>query len=85
MGDRTGTMLLKAMNAQIESLEPGTTVELRNAKVIMFRSTMRLAVDRWGAVVRQGEHASPDVPYEDVDMKRNFSLGELQVLHIPPP
>lgn len=31
-------------------MKPGTTVILRNAKIDMFKGSMRLAVDKWGRV-----------------------------------
>ncbi|KAH9321447.1 hypothetical protein KI387_016086, partial [Taxus chinensis] len=35
---------------QVELMKPGATVILHNAKVDMFRGSMRLSVDRWGHV-----------------------------------
>lgn len=31
-------------------MKPGNTVILRNAKIDMFKGSMRLAVDKWGRV-----------------------------------
>lgn len=31
-------------------MQAGTTVILRNAKIDMFKGTMRLAVDKWGRI-----------------------------------
>lgn len=31
-------------------MKPGVTVNLRNAKIDMFKGCMRLAVDKWGRV-----------------------------------
>lgn len=31
-------------------MKPGTTIILRNAKIDMFKGSMRLAVDKWGCV-----------------------------------
>ena len=31
-------------------MKPGTTVTLRNAKIDMFKGSMRLAVDKWGRI-----------------------------------
>ena len=31
-------------------MQEGTTVILRNAKIDMFKGSMRLAVDKWGRV-----------------------------------
>ena len=31
-------------------MNPGATVILRNAKIDMFKGSMRLAVDKWGRV-----------------------------------
>ncbi|XP_039019695.1 uncharacterized protein At4g28440-like [Hibiscus syriacus] len=48
VGDET--ILFTARNDQVELMKPGTTVILRNAKIDMFKGSMRLAVDRWGRI-----------------------------------
>ncbi|EPS67409.1 hypothetical protein M569_07366, partial [Genlisea aurea] len=50
VGDETGTILFTARNDQVESMNPGNTVILRNAKIDMFKGSMRLAVDKWGRI-----------------------------------
>ncbi|KAF2283275.1 hypothetical protein GH714_043627 [Hevea brasiliensis] len=34
----------------VDLMKPGTTVILRNAKIDMFKGSMRLAVDKWGRI-----------------------------------
>jgi asparagine synthetase B (glutamine-hydrolysing) len=34
----------------VDLVKPGTTVIFRNAKIDMFKGTMRLAVDKWGRI-----------------------------------
>ncbi|KAL3567347.1 hypothetical protein D5086_029998 [Populus alba] len=34
----------------VDIMQPGATVILRNAKIDMFKGSMRLAVDKWGRV-----------------------------------
>ncbi|KAL3522324.1 hypothetical protein ACH5RR_015158 [Cinchona calisaya] len=50
IGDETGTILFTARNDQVELMTPGNTVILRNAKIDMFKGSMRLAVDKWGRI-----------------------------------
>ncbi|CAL9072123.1 unnamed protein product [Musa textilis] len=50
IGDETGTILFTARNEQVDLMKPGTTVILRNAKIDMFKGSMRLAVDKWGRI-----------------------------------
>ncbi|XP_010538173.1 PREDICTED: uncharacterized protein At4g28440-like [Tarenaya hassleriana] len=50
VGDETGTILFTARNDQVDVMKPGTTVNLRNAKIDMFKGSMRLAVDKWGRI-----------------------------------
>ncbi|KAJ8775291.1 hypothetical protein K2173_020295 [Erythroxylum novogranatense] len=45
VGDETGVILFTARNEQ-----PDTTVILRNAKIDMYKGSMRLAVDKWGRI-----------------------------------
>ncbi|CAI9756466.1 unnamed protein product [Fraxinus pennsylvanica] len=50
VGDETGTILFTARNEQVDMMQPGDSVVLRNAKIDMFKGSMRLAVDKWGRV-----------------------------------
>ncbi|KAI5657152.1 hypothetical protein M9H77_25945 [Catharanthus roseus] len=50
VGDETGTILFTARNDQVDLMNPGNTVILRNAKIDMFKGSMRLAVDKWGRI-----------------------------------
>ncbi|XP_073038630.1 uncharacterized protein At4g28440-like [Primulina eburnea] len=50
IGDETGSILYTARDNQVELMQPGNTVILRNAKVDMFKGSMRLAVDKWGLI-----------------------------------
>ncbi|KAL0407389.1 UNVERIFIED_CONTAM: hypothetical protein Slati_4052800 [Sesamum latifolium] len=76
VGDETGTILFTARNDQVELMKPGNTVILRNAKIDMFKGSMRLAVDKWGRV----EVAEPAnfVVKED----NNLSLVEYELVNV---
>ncbi|KAL1563733.1 hypothetical protein AAHA92_06162 [Salvia divinorum] len=50
VGDDTASILFIARNHQVDLMKPGTSVILRNAKIDMFKGTMRLAVDKWGCI-----------------------------------
>nr|VDD14766.1 unnamed protein product [Brassica oleracea] len=50
VGDETASILFTARNDQVELMKPGATVNLRNAKIDMFKGSMRLAVDKWGRI-----------------------------------
>ncbi|KAL0795379.1 hypothetical protein Bca101_066756 [Brassica carinata] len=50
VGDETGVVVFTARNDQVDLMKEGTTVTLRNAKVDMYKGSMRLAVDKWGCV-----------------------------------
>ncbi|KAJ6733978.1 hypothetical protein OIU74_005721 [Salix koriyanagi] len=50
VGDETGCIVFTARNEQVEMMNPGATIILRNAKIDMFKGSMRLAVDKWGRV-----------------------------------
>ncbi|XP_057764450.1 uncharacterized protein At4g28440-like [Salvia miltiorrhiza] len=76
VGDDTGTILFTARNDQVEMMKPGNTVVLRNAKIDMFKGSMRLAVDKWGRI----EVAEPEkfVVKED----NNLSLVEYELVNV---
>ncbi|XP_074570910.1 uncharacterized protein At4g28440-like [Curcuma longa] len=48
VGDETGMIIFTARNEQVDLMKKDATVILRNAKVDMFKGSMRLAVDKWG-------------------------------------
>jgi|UniRef100_A0A2N9INS2 replication factor A1 len=50
VGDETGMIIFTARNDQVDLMKEGSTVILRNAKIDMFKGSMRLAVDKWGRV-----------------------------------
>ncbi|GKA55652.1 putative nucleic acid-binding, OB-fold protein [Tanacetum coccineum] len=50
VGDETGVVVFTARNEQVDAMKEGSTVILRNAKIDMYKGSMRLAVDRWGRV-----------------------------------
>nr|GEX19237.1 hypothetical protein [Tanacetum cinerariifolium] len=47
VGDETGVVVFTARNEQVDAMKEGSTVILRNAKIDMYKGSMRLAVDRW--------------------------------------
>ncbi|XP_071706598.1 uncharacterized protein At4g28440-like [Rutidosis leptorrhynchoides] len=50
VGDETGVVVFTARNDQVDTMKEGSTVTLRNAKIDMYKGSMRLAVDKWGRV-----------------------------------
>ena len=61
----------------VELVKDGATLILRNAKIDMFRGSMRLAVDRWGRV-EVGETATFTVKEDN-----NLSLVEYELVNVP--
>lgn len=57
-------------------MKPGSTVILRNAKIDMFKGTMRLAVDKWGRV-EVTEPANFEVKEDN-----NLSLVEYELVNV---
>ncbi|CAA7410182.1 unnamed protein product [Spirodela intermedia] len=76
VGDETGTIVFTARNEQVDLMKPGATIILRNAKIDMFKGSMRLAVDKWGRV----EVAEPAV--FSVKDDNNLSLVEYELVNV---
>ncbi|KAI3474880.1 hypothetical protein Pfo_030191 [Paulownia fortunei] len=76
VGDETGTIVFTARSEQVEMMEPNTTIILRNAKIDMFKGSMRLAVDKWGRV-EVTEPASFNVREDN-----NLSLIEYELVNV---
>ncbi|KAL5223027.1 hypothetical protein ABZP36_027740 [Zizania latifolia] len=76
IGDETGCILFTARNEQVDLLMPGNTVIIRNAKIDMFKGSMRLAVDKWGRI-EVAEPASFNVKEDN-----NLSLVEYELVNV---
>ncbi|KAL6999567.1 hypothetical protein U1Q18_000726 [Sarracenia purpurea var. burkii] len=76
VGDETGVVLFTARNDQVDLMKPGATVILRNAKIDMFKGSMRLAVDKWGRV--EVTEPASFVVKED----NNLSLVEYELVNV---
>ncbi|GAA0164015.1 hypothetical protein Leryth_019983 [Lithospermum erythrorhizon] len=50
VGDDTGIIVLTARNDQVDLVKEGNTLQLSNAKVDIFKGSMRLAADRSGKI-----------------------------------
>lgn len=76
VGDETGVIVFTARNDQVNMVKPGSTLILRNAKIDMFKGSMRLAVDKWGRV----EVTEP----ADFTVKEdnNLSLVEYELVNV---
>ncbi|XP_009608122.1 uncharacterized protein At4g28440-like [Nicotiana tomentosiformis] len=76
IGDETGTILFTARNDQVDLMKPDATVILRNAKIDMFKNTMRLAVDKWGRI-----EVTETAGFE-VKQGNNLSLVEYELVNV---
>ncbi|KAI4299420.1 hypothetical protein L6164_032886 [Bauhinia variegata] len=76
IGDETGTIIFTARNEQVDLMKPGNTVILRNAKIDMFKGSMRLAVDKWGRI--EVTEPAKFVVKED----NNLSLVEYELVNV---
>ncbi|XP_077249625.1 uncharacterized protein At4g28440-like [Tasmannia lanceolata] len=76
VGDETGTIIFTARNDQVDMMKPDTTVILRNAKIDMFKGSMRLAVDKWGRV--EVTEPAEFIVKED----NNLSLVEYELVNV---
>ncbi|CAO2161743.1 unnamed protein product [Urochloa humidicola] len=76
VGDETGAIVFTARNEQVDLLKPDATVILRNAKIDMFKGSMRLAVDKWGRI-EAAEPASFTVKEDN-----NLSLVEYELVNV---
>lgn len=75
MGDETGVIIFTSRNEQgtmpyashpltghlVDITQPGKYLTLRNARIDMFRGSMRLAVDQWGKIEETTGDFTPKV------------------------
>lgn len=75
VGDETGTIIFTARHEQVDLMTEGSTIIVRNAKIDMFKGTMRLGVDVWGRI----ELAEPAA--FTVKEDNNLSLIEYELVN----
>jgi len=76
VGDETGVIIFTARNDQVDVAQPGKYLTLRNARIDMFKGSMRIAVDQWGKIE---ETTAKFIPKED----NNLSLIEFEMVPVP--
>ncbi|RDX76249.1 hypothetical protein CR513_43780, partial [Mucuna pruriens] len=76
IGDDTGTIIFTARNEQVDLMKSDNTVILRNARIDMFKGSMRLAVDKWGRI--EVTEPAKFVVKED----NNLSLVEYELVNV---
>eukprot|EP00803_Ostreobium_quekettii_P001513 evm.model.scf_274.10 EVM.evm.TU.scf_274.10 scf_274:71184-71888(-) len=76
VGDETGCIIFTARGSQVEIAQVGQYLVLRNARIDMFKGSMRLAVNQWGKV----EAGEGDF---EVKADNNLSLIEYELVTLP--
>ena len=71
VGDSTGTVVFTARNKQTETCVPGAVVRIENAKIDMFKGTMRLGVEKGGSVTLVE-------PKQDIEVKTIYDLSSVE-------
>ncbi|KAF7805964.1 tyrosine aminotransferase-like [Senna tora] len=68
--------LVDLIIGKVDLMNPGATLILRNAKIDMFKGSMRLAVDKWGRI-------EPTEPVDfEVKEDNNLSLVEYELVNV---
>ena len=75
VGDASGCIVLTCKNEQIPIVSVGSSVTIRNAKVLMYKNHMRLAVDQWGLIEPSAQPLS-----ETVNAANNLSDTEYELV-----
>jgi hypothetical protein len=67
---------------QIDGIQVGAWLYVRNSKIEMYASHMRLAVDRWGLIepVPAKEQPKEEV---NLDADKNLSQTEYELVNVP--
>jgi len=78
VGDETGVIVLIAKNEQVDRAQPGKDLVLKNARVDMFKASMRLAVGQQGSITESSEEFS-----FKANADHNLSLIEFELVPLP--
>ncbi|CAL0306221.1 unnamed protein product [Lupinus luteus] len=76
IGDETSSVLFTAHNEHVDLITPGSTLILPNAKIDMFKGSMRLAFYKWGRI------EVTDPTSFEVKEDNNFSLAEYEMVNV---
>eukprot|EP00357_Protocruzia_adherens_P035526 CAMPEP_0115015820 /NCGR_PEP_ID=MMETSP0216-20121206/27022_1 /TAXON_ID=223996 /ORGANISM="Protocruzia adherens, Strain Boccale" /LENGTH=135 /DNA_ID=CAMNT_0002386065 /DNA_START=41 /DNA_END=448 /DNA_ORIENTATION=- len=76
IGDETACVNLHAVNEQIDLMQPGKFITIRNGKVNMIQNFMRLDVNKWGAIREGAEETFTG----DVKESTNMSKTEYELV-----
>ncbi|MGD2141863.1 MAG: hypothetical protein PVH79_00100 [Candidatus Bathyarchaeota archaeon] len=68
VGDDTGSIYLTLWDEEIEDIDEGQLVELKNGYVKLYRGSMRLRVGRYGDL-----NVVEEAPFDEVNLERNLS------------
>lgn len=80
IADKTGCVLLTLRNEQIKSVKVDDLIVVRNAKVNMIKSHMRVSVDQWGLIEQLGTKDPIRSKLEAVNIENNLSLVEYELV-----
>ena len=76
VGDETGCMDFLASNEQLDIVQEGAVITIRNAhaKVLRESNRIKLLVDRWGKVEKSNQRV------DKVDLANNISAVEYELV-----
>jgi len=77
VADSTGAILLTLRNEQIAAVSVGASLTLRNVRVEMFKSHMRIAVDKWGVLETSAQPLT-----DKLDTANNLSAVEYELVNV---
>jgi hypothetical protein len=72
--------LLTLRNEQIQSLKQNDLIVVRNGKINMIKSHMRLSVDQWGLIEKIGPKDPNRSKLDTVKTDNNLSLVEYELV-----
>ena len=68
VGDETGSIYMTLWDNDIDKIEEGQVLKMKNAYVKLFRGSMRLNLGRFGSY-----ELTESAPFEDVNLDNNLS------------
>ncbi|RHY20726.1 hypothetical protein DYB25_005209, partial [Aphanomyces astaci] len=81
VGDETGTVVLSARNGQIQLLDVGRVLVIRNANADVYNGFLRLNVTQWGKIAPHpdGIASTPNAP-SSINTVNNISSVEYELV-----
>ena len=78
IGDSTGSVVLVANDEQLNVVQQGAVITIRNANARVFQEHIRIEIDKWAKV----EPSTAQIGAVNLDIKKNISATAYELVTV---